>query len=362
MSIFIFFTLKLIIAFSYYNYNHKSKRECEMPEIITGILVIIIFYYAISKFINRGKGGKYSPEGERVYKLLQDPDRTVEEYDYIIKKMNPFAFEELIICAFKEHGYKAWHGRNYSWDKGIDGWVSYSGKAHPIQCKRYKGYVPLSLIANFSEVCLRCGTDGIFVTTGMVPKQARQYSNHVKILDGDKLFHFLTTDEVMVFMDFQEEFKTFSKEEKLFYDIEEDDEEDISLTDEEIEDYTRQEQILKDTYEENKKVLRGLFNKIKTVKKEYGFRYGYLIVSIVFFACGLFLPPEDINIIRFFRGLSYFVLAFLFLILSLSPKFHPNLFSDDSCIKKKTFVLVMVVIFIVLVIYTQILDIIAVSA
>lgn len=131
----------------------------------------------------------YQSKGERIYNILQKCAPL--EIDMIIRKMHPLAFEELIITALCDHRYLAYHGPKYSGDHGVDGWVEYYGEKHPIQIKRYNGTVPLRMIMDFSAICDRYQTEGLFIFTGKLPKDADCYTENMQLISGPRLIELL---------------------------------------------------------------------------------------------------------------------------------------------------------------------------
>lgn len=131
----------------------------------------------------------YQSEGERIYNFLQH--REPDEIDMIIREMKPLAFEELIITALCDHGYAAYHGKAYTRDHGVDGWVVYNGEKHPIQIKRYNGTIPTELIKNFATLCNWYETEGLFIYTGKLTKKAYNYAGYMQMIGGTRLIDLL---------------------------------------------------------------------------------------------------------------------------------------------------------------------------
>ena len=131
----------------------------------------------------------YQSEGERIYCFLQK--REPDEIDLIIREMKPFAFEELIITALCDHGYAAYHGKAYTRDHGVDGWVVYNGQNHPIQIKRYNGAIPTEMIKDFAAICNRYETEGLFIYTGRLQKNAYAYTENMQMIGGTRLIDLL---------------------------------------------------------------------------------------------------------------------------------------------------------------------------
>ncbi|WP_199192296.1 restriction endonuclease [Chlorogloea sp. CCALA 695] len=59
----------------------------------------------------------------------------------ILRKMNPYAFEELLLTCCQNQGWKIERNFKYSNDGGLDGRVTIAGRLYLIQAKRYRGYI-----------------------------------------------------------------------------------------------------------------------------------------------------------------------------------------------------------------------------
>ena len=56
-----------------------------------------------------------------------------------LRKMNPYAFEELLLTCCFDQGWQIQRNFRYSRDGGVDGRVIISGKVYALQAKRYRG-------------------------------------------------------------------------------------------------------------------------------------------------------------------------------------------------------------------------------
>ncbi len=68
----------------------------------------------------------------------------------ILRKINPYAFEELLLTCCQEQGWKIQRNFRYSNDGGLDGRVMIAGKLYLIQAKRYQGYINPQHIRDFN--------------------------------------------------------------------------------------------------------------------------------------------------------------------------------------------------------------------
>lgn len=107
-----------------------------------------------------------------------------------LRKISPYAFEELVLDGFERKGYEVTRNSRYSGDGGIDGRVSIDGKEYLVQCKRYRGYISRSDVEDFSRVCKRESKRGYFVHTGRTGEGAWEVAgeyDNVKIISGDRM-------------------------------------------------------------------------------------------------------------------------------------------------------------------------------
>lgn len=107
-----------------------------------------------------------------------------------LRKMNPYAFEELVLDGFGKAGYEVRRNRMYSADGGVDGHVSRDGKEYLVQCKRYAGYISRKDVEDFSRLCTRECREGFFVHTGKTGAGSREVvsgTGNVRIVSGDEM-------------------------------------------------------------------------------------------------------------------------------------------------------------------------------
>jgi restriction system protein len=86
---------------------------------------------------------QYIRLGDSVLKRLRDRITVVQlpKALGILRKMNPYAFEELLLTCCHEQGWEIERNFRYSNDGGIDGGVLIAGKLYLVQAKRYKNYI-----------------------------------------------------------------------------------------------------------------------------------------------------------------------------------------------------------------------------
>lgn len=125
----------------------------------------------------------------RIQKTASDRDVFI-----LLRAMEPFAFEEIVVRSLRKHGYRAWHGSRYTGDGGIDGWVRFSHEKHPIQDKRYSGAINPQHVREFSRLCCGMGITGLFIHTGTTGNASRDAAVNVRIISGRLLIDLVRKD------------------------------------------------------------------------------------------------------------------------------------------------------------------------
>lgn len=119
----------------------------------------------------------------------------------LLRGINHFVFEELILTALERKGHLVIRNARYTGDGGIDGRVMLQGKPVLIQAKRYKGNISRTDVAAFGHQCLQHNTTGLFVHTGKTPKATwhdlRTLHPQVQIISGERLLNLLECKAVL---------------------------------------------------------------------------------------------------------------------------------------------------------------------
>lgn len=101
--------------------------------------------------------------------------------------MSPYAFEELVLLAFEDQGYKVRRNQSYSHDGGLDGQVRIRNSWYYIQSKRYSNYINANHVKDFDELCRKNRTKGYFIHTGKTGSLSKTYTKNTVIISGDRL-------------------------------------------------------------------------------------------------------------------------------------------------------------------------------
>lgn len=124
-----------------------------------------------------------------------DGEKVVPRVLAYLRKVDPFVFEEILLCALDEAGYRVRRNRKYTGDGGVDGRLSDAeGNKILLQAKRYSGYVKASDVDAFSTLVERYDdvTYGIFVHTGRTgPKSHWKKGKAVTVISGNHLVRLL---------------------------------------------------------------------------------------------------------------------------------------------------------------------------
>lgn len=113
----------------------------------------------------------------------------------ILRRTNPFVFEEILLLSFKKIGFQIQHNLRYTGDGGIDGKVyDAKGRTYLIQAKRYSQAINPQHVAEFSQtIKAHNAFGGFFIHTGRTGKSAYlNTSVNVKIISGQQLINLIT--------------------------------------------------------------------------------------------------------------------------------------------------------------------------
>lgn len=113
-----------------------------------------------------------------------------------LRKIDPLAFEELILTVIEDDNVRVRRNLRYSGDGGVDGEITFGGQRVLIQAKRYSAHIQRAHVAAFASVCAAHGVPGLFVHTGRTGDGSRgvvaEAGGRVQIVSGHRLIEFLT--------------------------------------------------------------------------------------------------------------------------------------------------------------------------
>lgn len=120
----------------------------------------------------------------------------------LMRSMSPFAFEEMILTALSDRGFKIKRNGWYMGDGGLDGQFWIGRQKVLIQAKRYKNHIDRLHVEDFVKLCARKRCKGIFVHTGRTGKKAWDEANaakHVEIISGQALLNLFVGRRLVLF-------------------------------------------------------------------------------------------------------------------------------------------------------------------
>lgn len=135
-------------------------------------------------------GNRYFSEAIRILKALREQeDARLPEVLGQLRRMSPYAFEELIAFCLCERGYRGRTSGQYSRDGGIDGWACIGGVSVVIQAKRWRRHICNRDISQLAKVASAHSAHGLFVHTGRTGRLARRVARvrGVSIISGNAL-------------------------------------------------------------------------------------------------------------------------------------------------------------------------------
>lgn len=113
-----------------------------------------------------------------------------------LRKIDPLAFEELILTAIEDDNVRVSRNLRYSGDGGVDGELTFRGQRVLIQAKRYTGHIQRAHVHAFASVCAAHSALGLFLHTGRTGEGSRgaitEAGGRIVIVSGHRLIDFLT--------------------------------------------------------------------------------------------------------------------------------------------------------------------------
>lgn len=168
-----------------------------MPETLflyftAGALCLTLGFFLFRKTSRQYRKRKIA---KRVFKIIRDIENAPQIMAYL-KKVDPYAFEELLLDAFKRRGFKVIRNKRYSGDGGVDGRVIIRGHTFLIQAKRYKEHINPAHVETFNSLCEENKTYGFFIHTGKTGPMAKAYHHdRLGMISGELLVRFLKSDD-----------------------------------------------------------------------------------------------------------------------------------------------------------------------
>lgn len=154
-------------------------------------LILIIGFVLFPK---RNKHQKNIYNSKNIIAKLNTFEYDGQKINYL-KKIDPFLFEELLLTAFENKGFKIVRNKKYTGDGGIDGVIyDNDNNKYLIQAKRYSKYINLAHIKEFGKLVSNKKCKGYFIHTGKTGRGSfEETSNYdIEIISGTKLIELIT--------------------------------------------------------------------------------------------------------------------------------------------------------------------------
>lgn len=189
----------------------------KMIEDIRGVLDMIIAHpwaliplalFLLIKFLSAYKKAGYRRfirrlADERLAKIRAlDPKEDIRQIFGLMRSVNHFAFEEMILNALQERGLKIKRNVRYTGDGGLDGQFWIGKERILIQAKRYKNHIRRDHVEEFHKLCAKHKCRGIFVHTGRTGKASNaevKIGRNIQMISGQRVVDLFTHKPVTIF-------------------------------------------------------------------------------------------------------------------------------------------------------------------
>ena len=165
--------------------------------VLAGLVCLEVLRRLFRPNYRKRRHSRKQEQGRRVLEKINGFPLMGQRLSYL-RKMDPFAFEELLLEAFERGGYEVRRNRRYSGDGGIDGVVVKDQTRFLVQAKRYRGYINRADVEAFGQVLEARRVRGFFCHTGKTGREAKAEAargGRMTILSGHKLLEFLAEAE-----------------------------------------------------------------------------------------------------------------------------------------------------------------------
>lgn len=158
----------------------------------TWFCVLLMIFIIIKVVTKKNKHKRKLQSASRIIKVVSNIDNPAQKLAYL-RKVDPYAFEELILTLLQRKGFVIRRNTHYSGDGGLDGRFEHNGQLWLIQAKRYSHRIKQEHVSAFASLLLENNCKGgIFVHTGNTPASVRNYvlankTPQIEIISGDRL-------------------------------------------------------------------------------------------------------------------------------------------------------------------------------
>lgn len=171
-----------------------------MDNILIIALVGCLIYLIIYLIGRRRKSFRHRnniKKGKLIINKINSFEHPGAKLNYL-KKIDPFVFEELLLSALENKGFKIRRNKKYTGDGGIDGIIwDNKNRKYLIQAKRYASYVSKNHILEFHNLVLEQNCySGLFIHTGKTGKNTFELfkKGNIQIISGSNLLDLITNN------------------------------------------------------------------------------------------------------------------------------------------------------------------------
>ncbi|MFN3071304.1 MULTISPECIES: restriction endonuclease [Serratia] len=160
-------------------------------------LAVLLFFAWLSWRRKTQRHRRKIRQAGRVLAKLNEIPHPGQRLTYL-RKIDPYAFEELLLEVFERRGFTIQRNKRYSGDGGIDGKVWHDGELYFIQAKRYSNQINKRHVQDFIELIEVFQCKGLFCHTGRTSSGSKDLVNghsNIFMLSGSRLLDFIDLDK-----------------------------------------------------------------------------------------------------------------------------------------------------------------------
>ncbi|EKA5326686.1 restriction endonuclease [Salmonella enterica] len=162
--------------------------------LMIGLALLSMFFIYALCFRKKNNHDRKRLSAEKIIDVINSIDLPAQKIAYL-RKVDPYAFEELIMTLLQRKGFVIGRNKRYSGDGGLDGRFEHNRQLWLIQAKRYSNRIKQEHVSAFASLLKENNcSGGIFVHTGKTPASVREYvkacpSPQIEIISGDRLLN-----------------------------------------------------------------------------------------------------------------------------------------------------------------------------
>lgn len=169
--------------------------------LVAALFIFLVLYPLLFRKKNRHQ--KKRESADHIIRKIDELKHPGQKIAYL-RKVDPYAFEELILTLLQRKGFVIARNERYSGDGGIDGRFQHDNEQWLIQAKRYSGRIRAEHVHAFAEVLHQTQCNGIFVHIGNTPLSVKKIINRgssqrIEIISGDRLLALFNSNQKLIF-------------------------------------------------------------------------------------------------------------------------------------------------------------------